>query len=375
MIIGVDGNEANVRERVGVSVYTFKHLFYFQKMANQNVRFIVFLKQSPFNDLPDETEYFKYCVVEGSFFWSLIHLPLALLGNLFSKEKINVFFSPAHYTPALCFCPLVVTIHDVAYLHFPDEFLKRDLYQLKNWTSDSLKKSSKVITVSKTTKKDVINYYHIPESEIEVIYNGFEKEINGQRAQIDLSKMTPPIIPPYILHVGTIQPRKNIITLIRAMTVIHKTLPDFKLVITGKKGWLFDQIFREARNLYLENKIIFTGYVTDEELVHLYKNAFCFVLPSLYEGFGIPILEAMSFGCPVISSFSSSLTEVGKEAALYFDPTNHVELSDKVIQLERDKKLRTDLIKKGAQRIKQFSWDLCAKETLKVLMNIANDAQ
>lgn len=370
MIIGVDGNEANVREKVGVSVYTLKHLFYFQKHANSNLRFIVYLKKPPFNDLPDETPYFKYKVVNGSFLWSQIFLPLELLKNCFSRERIKVFFSPAHYSPRFCFCPTVVTIHDVAYLHYPDEFLKKDLYQLKNWTDYSLHNATKIITVSKTTKKDVMHFYHTSEKKIEVIYNGFEKEIDDYMIAGTGEPMNPPIISPYVLYVGTIQPRKNIIALIRAMTVLNKTHPEFKLVITGKKGWLFDQIFREAKNLYLENKIIFTGYVTDEELITLYQKAFCFVLPSFYEGFGIPVLEAMSFGCPVISSFSSSLPEVGGEAMLYFDPENFSELADKILLLETDKKLRSELIKKGHQRIKLFSWNKCAKETLKILTSL-----
>lgn len=370
MIIGVDGNEANVREKVGVSVYTLKHLFYFQKNASSNLKFVVYLKKPPINDLPDETPHFKYKIVNGSFLWSQIFLPLELLKNKFSRDRINVFFSPAHYSPRFCFCPAVVTIHDVAYLHYPDEFLKKDLYQLKNWTEYSLHNATKIITVSKTTKKDVMRFYHTPENKIEVVYNGFEKEIDDQAVLGAGSQMTPLIPSPYVLYVGTIQPRKNIIALIRAMTVLNKAHPEFTLVITGKKGWLFDQIFKEARNLYLENKIIFTGYVTDEELVTLYQKAFCFVLPSFYEGFGIPVLEAMSFGCPVISSFSSSLPEVGGEAMLYFDPDNHSELADKIVLLESDKKLRIDLIKKGRQRIKLFSWNKCAKETLKILTSL-----
>ena len=347
-----------------------RHLIYFQKHASSDLRFIVYLKRPPYNDLPDETPYFKYKVVGGASLWSQIFLPFALLKNWFTKDRIKVFFSPAHYSPRFCFCPTVVTIHDVAYLHFPDEFLKKDLYQLKNWTEYSVRNATKILTVSKTTKKDVIRYYRVPEKNIEVIYNGFEKEIDDQVIVGNTGEMTPPVTHPYVLYVGTIQPRKNIIALIRAMTILNKTHPEFTLVITGKKGWLFDQVFKEAKNLYLENKIIFTGYVTDAQLVSLYQKAFCFVLPSFYEGFGIPVLEAMSFGCPVISSFSSSLPEVGGEAALYFDPDNYVRLVDQIVLLTKDKRLRQDLIKKGYQRIKLFSWDKCANETLKILTSV-----
>ncbi len=373
MIIGVDGNEANVREKVGVSVYTLKQLYYFQEHASPSLRFIVYLKNPPHNDLPDETEFFKYEVVRGSFMWSQIFLPLALLKNAFSHERIDVFFSPAHYAPRFCPCQTVVTIHDVAYLHYPDEFLKRDLYQLKNWTNYSIRKASKIITVSKTTKKDVMSFYKIPEKKIEVVYNGFEKEIDDTDVPKTMDEIDGKITPPYILYVGTIQPRKNIITLIRAFSLLQKTNPELTLVITGKKGWLFDQIFKEAKKEYLENKIIFTGYVTDEELVYLYRKAFCFALPSFYEGFGIPVLEAMSNGTPVVSSFSSSLPEVGGEAALYFDPADYRDLADKLKLLYGDKKLRNELVRKGRERIKQFSWDTCAASTLKILQDVPHE--
>lgn len=371
MVIGIDGNEANVHEKVGVSVYSVKLLEYFQKHATSRLRFIVYLKKAPNVDMPDENENFTYKVVSGPFLWSQIFLPLELLRNMFSSNRIHVFFSPAHYSPRFCPCPTVVTIHDVAYIHFPDEFLKKDLYQLINWTRYSIRKATKVITVSKATKKDVVSHYHVPENKIEVVYNGFEKDVEHDEAVPPQPKITKP----YVLYVGTIQPRKNIIALIRAFSLFYKTHPEYYLVITGKKGWLFDQIFREARDLYLQNKIIFTGYVTDEELVYLYRHAFCFVLPSLYEGFGIPILEAMSFGTPVVSSFSSSLPEVGGEAALYFDPEDEKDLAHKLEVLHTDNKLRNELIAKGSERIRQFSWLSCAKKTLEVLEQTVHDKE
>lgn len=368
MIIGIDGNEANVPQKVGVSVYTLKLLEHFQKVASPRLKFIVFLKKAPHVDLPDENEFFAYQVVNGRFLWSQIFLPFALLKNRFSKNRIDVFFSPAHYAPRFSPCPTVVTIHDVAYLHFPGEFLRKDLYQLKNWTEYSVHNASRIIAVSKATKKDVMSHYGIDDKSIEVVYNGFEKDIELEQA----IPPTPPVKPPYVLYVGTIQPRKNINTLIRAFTLFNKTHPEYNLVITGKKGWLFDEIFKEARDLYLNNKIVFTGFVSDEELVYLYQHAFCFVLPSLYEGFGIPLLESMSFGAPAISSYAASLPEVGGEAALYFDPLDQKDLAGKLEMLHTDKKLRRDLIQKGTERIKQFSWTTCAQNTLRVLESAGN---
>jgi len=369
--IGIDGNEANVSEKVGVSVYTFNLLKYFSKISNNEIQFLIFLKNKPQLDLPEENKYFKYRVVPGKFFWSQIFLPLALYFN----NSIDVFFSPAHYLPRFCPVPQVVTIHDVAYLYFPDDFTKKDLWQLKNWTNFSINKATQIIAVSKTTKKDIVKNYGVDEEKISIVYNGFEKitkektsaveERSGKTAEVKSKK--------YILFVGTIQPRKNLELLIDSFGKFSQANKDFKLVIVGKKGWLYKSIFEKVRIMRLEDKVIFAGHVSDAELVGYYKNAFCFVLPSLYEGFGIPVLEAMSYGCPVIASFTSSLPEVGGDASLYFDPKNPDDLLEKLNMILNNKNLKKELIAKGNLRIKDFSWEKCAKETLNVIINTAEN--
>ncbi len=362
MIIGVDGNEANVERRVGVSVYALNLLKYFKKKANRETQFRVYLRYPP-KDLPEETAYFKYEVVPGRFLWSQIFLPI----RLFRQKNIDVFFSPAHYLPRFSPVPTVVTIHDLSYLYFPGDFLKKDLFQLKNWTEYSLKQAKKIIAVSKTTKKDIVKSYQVKDEKIEVIYNGYEKNIKYQIPNIKLEHTDHP----YILYVGTLQPRKNISGLINAFDKFKKLYPEFKLTIAGKKGWLYDKIFDQVTDLGLEGDVYFADFVTDNQLMFLYKNAFCFVMPSFYEGFGIPILEAMSFECPVIASFSSSLPEIGADAALYFDPNNPYDLVEKIKLLKDDPTLRSDLIAKGKKRIKEFSWDKCAKQTLEVIKEAA----
>ncbi len=368
MIIGVDGNEANVIERVGVSVYTLRLLEYFAKVANKNVSFVVFLKRAPNADLPKENPYFAYQVVAGSFLWSQTFLPFELYKRNMLGKKMNVFFSPAHYSPRFSPVPVVVTIHDLSYFYFPDEFLKKDLYQLTNWTKYSIEKAKKIISVSSTTKKDIIKFYHVPGDKIDVIYNGYERKNSKVKTQkskkIGNWKLE---IGKYLLYVGTLQPRKNILTLLSVFQKFNRIHPEYKLVVAGKKGWLYKNIFEETQKLGLDKKIKFVGYVTDEDLSKLYQNAFCFILPSFYEGFGIPILEAMSFGCPVISSFASSLPEVGGDACLYFDPQSADDLLDKLMELKENEKMRAELIQKGKKRIRQFSWKTCAEKTLEVI--------
>lgn len=366
MIIGIDANEANVKERVGVSVYTMKLLEYFYTQANKDLRFVIYLKTKPLSDMPVQSAYFQYAVFNVPAYWSQVFLPFQLYTQRLTGKSLDIFFSPAHYAPRFCPSLTIVTIHDLSYFYYPDEFLKKDFYKLKNWTKYSIEKATKIIAVSKTTKKDIVKFYHVPEEKIEVIYNGFEKTL------VKNSTNHQPQTTPYILYVGTLQPRKNIPVLIKAFKAFHTTYPDFKLIIAGKKGWMFDNIYKTVKENGLEKCVRFTGYINDNELVALYRKAFCFVMPSLYEGFGIPVLEAMSYGCPVISSFASSLPEIGSEACLYFDPSREDDLLNTLIKLKESVSIRKELIQKGKERVTQFSWTLCAEKTLDIIKNTAN---
>ncbi len=365
MKIAIDGNEANVENLVGVSVYTVKLLSYFQKKATSEVEFVIYLRKDPLHHLPKETEHFKYEVIPGPFLWSRIFLPL----HLMTKGDFDVFFAPAHYSPHGLQKPLVVTIHDLSYFYYPNEFLKKDLYKLQDWTAQSLEKAQAVIAVSKTTKKDILHYYKTPDSKISVVYNGFEKpekksadaEVLG-RLSLEKKK--------YFLYVGTIQPRKNITTLIKAFQKLKVTYPEYKLVIVGKKGWLYDDILKQVGDTD-KDSILFTDYLPDNDVVQLYKHAQCFVQPSFYEGFGIPILEAMSYDCPVIASLNASLPEVGGDACLYFDPDVEKELVEKMELIITQPQIRKELVAKGKKRITAFSWEQCAEQTLEILKKAA----
>ena len=363
MHIGIDGNEANVEQHVGVSVYTLKLLEYFQKQATSDLHFTIYLRTAPLATLPPANDFFHYEVVPGPTLWRQVFFPLYLAFH----KKPDVFFAPAHYAPAGYNNPLVVTIHDLSYFYYPNEFLAKDLFKLKNWTEEAVKSAKKIISVSKTTKKDVIKFYAVPEEKVQVVYNGFEKkppenlDNNQVLEKFNIAKGK------YLLFVGTIQPRKNISVLIRALPLISQFAPDMKLVIAGKKGWLYESIIKEAHENNMAAKIIFTDFVSDDELSVLYQEAFSFVQPSLYEGFGIPLLEAMASNCPVIASIHASLPEVGGEACLYFDPDEAEDLAEQVKTLHSNESKRAELIEKGQKRITYFSWESCGKETLEVL--------
>lgn len=363
-VFGIDGNEANVVHKVGVSVYTLNLIKYFHSQASQNQQFIVYLRTPPLAELPKESEYFHYKVVQGPVLWSQLFLPLHLWIYKFFGNTLTAFFAPAHYIPRFCPFKTVVTIHDLSYLYFPTEFLKKDLFQLKNWTEYALKNSKHIIAVSKTTKKDIVHEYGIPDEKISVIYNGYTNPIHAPAPHKHKVQH------PYFLYIGTVQPRKNLTTLITAFTKFYETHKEYQLIIAGKKGWLYESIFEHVEKLEMKQSILFPGFVSDEEKDDLYKNASAFILPSLYEGFGIPILEAMAHGCPVVSSFSSSLPEIGGEACLYFDPRNSDDLVDKMNSIITDKELVKKLVALGKKRTEFFSWEEAGKNTLHILQSI-----
>ena len=381
-VILIDGNEANVEQAVGVSVYTNSLLKQFKKHASHDIRFCIYLKNKPKLHLPRENQYFRYRVVWGPFMWLKVFLPLRLMYDYYVQRIrhalrlptiwFHSFFSPAHYAPRWLppHCRLVVTLHDLAYEFFPDEFLKKDLYKLRNWTADAMVRSTYVITVSQHTKADAIRAYNLPESRVIAIPNGFSAPVVGSGKQTPLINGHDYQLTPfkYLLYVGTIQPRKNLTNLIYAFALFHKEQPTYKLVIAGKKGWMYEDIFNLSHKLKIDPYVHFVGYVNEQDKTYLYSRAFCFVLPSLYEGFGFPILEAFAASCPVLCSNTSSLPEVGGNAALYFDPRQPNDLVGKLRSLEKDLKLRHECIEKGEAQAKRFSWEACGEATLQVLL-------
>lgn len=357
MVIGIDGNEANVQRRVGISEYSYQLLRYFQSYGS-NINCKIFLKKSPLDSLPLQTDHFKYEVVKPSRLWTQVGLPL----RLFRKRDIDLFFTTTHYGPRMSPVPTVVSVMDLSYIHFPELFKKKDLYKLTNWTKYSTKKARKIITISNSSRNDIIKYYKIPEEKIEVVYPGI-KQIESHSMNKMPSKYE--IQGDFILYIGTLQPRKNLVRLIEAMSKIKDK--KISLVVIGKKGWQYEEILAAPEKFAVKDRIKFLDFVPDEDLPAFYQNAICYVLPSLYEGFGLPILEAMQYGCPVITSNVSSLPEAGGEAAMYFDPTSVDDIAHKIDKVVGDKGLREEMKKKGFVHIKKFSWKKSAEEVLSIL--------
>jgi glycosyltransferase involved in cell wall biosynthesis len=373
MIIGIDGNEANVEKRVGIGEYAYELLRQFAERREENIDFRIYLKTDPLPHMPRVHDRFTYRIISPGKLWTQWRLPLDLYIH---KPRVNVFFTPSHYAPRFSPMPTVISVMDLSYMFFPELFNKSDLYQLKNWTSYSVKKAKKVLTISNSSKNDIIKEYNIASGKVVVTYPGVREadSLTPQIYSMNQIKNTHNISGNYILFVGTLQPRKNIIKLMEAFSHVassEKSPKDLQLVIIGKKGWLYEEILNAPEKYDITDKVVFLDSITNEDLPLFYKNALCMVLPSLYEGFGLPVLEAMKYDCPVIASSVSSLPEAGGEACLYINPEDTADMSEKITSLITNENLRKELIEKGRAQVKKFSWQKTAKDTLEILKEVA----
>lgn len=264
----------------------------------------------------------------------------------------------------------VITIHDLSSLVFPKMHIKGMLSD-RFLGKRTMKNADKIITVSKSTKDDLIKYFKAPEEKIKPIYLGVDEKFRVlDKDRVRNFKMRYNLDFPFILYFGVLRSRKNIPTLIKAYNLLKKDGINHKLVIAGGKNQEYKKILNIVKDLNLERDVIFTGHMPDEVLPELYNAADLFVFPSLYEGFGLPPLEAMTCGTPVITSNTSSLPEVVGDAGLIFDPHDVHGLKDTINTVLNNSDLRTELVKKGLNRSKQFTWKKCAEETMNVYKEV-----
>lgn len=377
--IWIDGYEANVPQRVGSSQVAFELLKNLEKIDAKNIYTIV-LPNQPLGDLPQARPNWSYTVLKPAKFWTLFRLPIALYQ---AKPKPDLIFSPTHYVPRFTKVKRIVTIFDLSFLHFPQMFLKGDLYKLTRWTRYSALNANHIFTISNFSKQDIIKNYQIKSNKITASYPGYDKtvyHITSDHKKIGQTRSKYKINSPYLIYVGTIQPRKNLAKLIEAFSqVIKNEGEDFKqlkLVIVGKtlgpgrKGWMYEAILNKPKDLGIEDRVIFTGFVPTEELPYLISGAIALTWPSLYEGFGLPLLESMACGTPVITSKVSSLPEVVGEAGLLVDPHSQEQIVQAISIIVTDKKLRDTLSKAGLERVKKFSWTKMAKDLVKVFESV-----
>jgi glycosyltransferase involved in cell wall biosynthesis len=307
----------------------------------------------------------------------LIRIPLTLSAEL-RKHPVDVLHVQ-FTTPPFCPCPVVVSIHDLSFEHLPQTFNRRSRTQLRLTVRHSARRAAKILTLSEHTRRDVIDTYGIDAAKVAAIplaapaHFGpveYDKELQRVRHIYGIDE-------DYILSVGSIQPRKNLVRLIKAYAELRAARSSSgcpKLVIVGKCGWLYDETFRALEEAGVRESVVLTGYVPESDLPALYSGALCFVYPSYFEGFGLPPLEAMKCGAPVIVGNATSLPEVVGDAALQVDPFDVSAIAVAMDQLVNNSELRQELSVKGQARAKLFDWKDTAQRTLAVYEQVYRES-
>jgi glycosyltransferase involved in cell wall biosynthesis len=374
MLIGIDGNEANIKNRVGVNKYAYELLCAIKKTEGEwggEHSIIVYLKNPPLPDMPPKGEHYKYEILPGKGFWIIKTLMPHLF---FSKKRPDVFFSPSHYVPPLSPMPKICSIMDLGYLKFSGQFKKMTFWQLKYWTAISIFVSKRIIAISNATKKDIVRHYPFASRKISVTHLAYDKEhFNQTIRKKDVRRVQKKyaLQDGYVLFLSTLKPSKNVVGLIRAFDQIKEDFPKTQLVIAGKKGWLYEDIYQEVKDLSLQKRVIFTGFIEEEDKPALLKGAKLLVSPSFWEGFGLHVLEAMAVGTPVVISNVGSLPEVVGEAGIKVDPGNADSIAKGMERvLGMSKKGYNKFIEMGLKQAEKYSWEKTAKKTLKIITNL-----
>ena len=368
MFIGIDGNEANINSRVGVGQYAY-HLLLSLHRLNHKHTFHIYLKSPPLPDMPPANPKWQYHIFGPTKLWTKIALPLHLY---LRSDRLDLFFSPSHYSPHPSPSPTIPTIHDLGYLKTQSQFTKKDFYQLTTWTKQSLQHATHIIAVSEFTKNDLITTYKIPANKISVVYNGVSTPppINPTTTKNTLQKFK--IHNPYFLALGTLKPSKNYPFLIKSFSLyLQKHQSNQCLVIAGKKGWLFEEIFKTVTEENCPDRIIFTDYITEEEKWCLLKNTISLVIPSTYEGFGIPAIESQKIGTPVIAANIAPLQEILDKSAIFVNPTQPESLVQALFEVQKPTR-RQQLIRLGTTKSAKFTWNNSALSLLSVFDSLSS---
>lgn len=367
LTIGIDASRATIAQQTGTERYSRRII---EELLNQGVeqRFRLYLNaRQPLN--VSQRASTEQCLIPYPRLWTHFRLSAEL-----ALHPVDVLFIPAHVVPPVHPHATVVTIHDLGYLHEPEahtDWSRRYLDWSTRW---SVHAARQVIAISETTKNDLIERYKVPSERIAVVYHGIDErfqpadadEMAHARGEIGLEANDR-----FILYVGTLQPRKNLVRLIEAFETIADDEPDLKLVLAGRRGWKIEEIDHAIETSRHRPRILLPGHVADADLPALYSSATAAALISLYEGFGLPALEAMACGAPVLVSDRGSLPEITGNAAIIADPLDVRAIAAGFSAL-LDPDERARRIADGRQRAAGFTWHHSGRDTLEVLINASS---
>jgi len=365
MIIGIDVSRAFIKNRTGIEEYSYQVVKNLRnKLRGTQVVLYIRPNQEVGFELPSSWEIKK---IKFTRLWTQVGLSWEIF-----RRPVDMLFIPAHTVPVIHPKNTVVTIHGLEYEFCPEAYSWWERFYMRWSIKNSCRWASKIIAVSKSTKKDLTELYEIPPEKIEVIYEGYN--LNSELRITNFESISnDKISKPYLLFIGRLEERKNILGIIQVLEILKEKYKfPHSLVLAGSPGYGYKKIKFKIQNLPAGRqgpklKVLELGYVDEAKKQQLLKNADIFLFPSYYEGFGIPILEAQSSGVPVVTSNVASMPEVSDSSAVLVNPKNPAEIAEAVYKLISDNSLREEIIKKGYENIKRFSWDKCAEAIKEII--------
>ena len=352
MVIGIDASRAFAQNRTGIEEYSYQVIKSLMNELKEH-QVVLYIRKNQKADfkLPNN---WKIKAIKWPYLWTQVGLSLELLFH-----PVDTLFIPAHTVPIIHPENTIVTVHGLEYEFCPKAYSFWERVYMRLVIKNSCKWSKKIIAVSKNTKKDLINLYKVPEEKIKVIYEGTNLNQNKSIENKDDS---------YLLFIGRLEERKNILGIVEAFEILkEKHKIPHKLILAGNSGYGYDSIKFKVQSSKFKEEIIFKGFVGEEEKFELLRKAGIFLFPSFYEGFGLPILEAQIAGIPVVTSNISSMPEIAGSSAILVDPNKPEEIAEAAFKLISDEILKNDIIKRGFENVKRFSWEKCSEEISKLL--------
>ena len=368
MKIGIDIREMERGKITGIGRYLKNFLGYIAREDREN-EYVLFANQK--TEYTTVVKNIKVRVIKEWFspFWDQIQLPRAL-----KEEKIDIFLSPYYKKPFFTPCKSIITIHDLNSFFLPSisikGWFKNQLY-FRILLKLSSRKADKIITVSQYTKKDIVEYFQALEEKIEVVYLGVDERYHPISSNLEETVSKYGVNEKFIFYFGNFNPHKNIKALIETYySLPEKIKSEYQLVLGGRRDKYCIGLEKMVRHLKIGKRVVFTGFISEEDLPLIYSAAKLFVFPSLREGFGLPPLEAMACGIPVIASNTTSLPEVVGEAGILVDPYKVDEIKAAIVKVLTNSTLRDDLIKRGLERARRFTSKKTADQILKIFAEV-----
>lgn len=372
MQVGIDASRAFLKRRTGIEEYAYQVIRHLRDVVVETDTVVLYVRKKmswrggwlrlalPHIDF-DLPRNWQVRGIWAPRFWTQIGLSLEML-----FRTPNILFVPAHTVPVIHPRNTIVTIHGLEYEFCKEAYSFWERAYMHHSIKFSCRVASTVVCVSENTKKDVMELYGVPQEKIKVMYEGYDDNFTSQISHLKSNQKTQN--KPYVLFIGRLEERKNIVRIIEAFEILkEKYRIPHTLVLVGKPGYGYEKIRIRIQDSGFRNEIQELGYITQEKKRELLENADVFLFPTLYEGFGLPVLEAQSVGVPVVTSRVSSLPEVAGEGAVYVDPVRVESIANGIHKVISDKILRDGIIAKGLTNVRRFSWQECAEKIGEIL--------